>query len=89
MNLSAGWFWLIGGIVGAIRNATANKFYKSDFDHESAMTEEDRKTEVHMTPATRWAIVAACIVIAVVGIWLIQRDGNWNPFGAPVESRHQ
>jgi hypothetical protein len=34
MSLSAGWFWLLGGVIGAIRNATVKKFYKSDFDTE-------------------------------------------------------
>jgi hypothetical protein len=80
MSFSTGWLWLLGGAFGAFRNATAKKFYKSDFNGEFLGTEEDRKTEVPMTPLKRWGIVAACIVIAIIGIWLIQRDGNWNPF---------
>jgi len=80
MHISAGWLWLLGGVLGALRNATAKRYYKSDFNGEFLSTEEDRKTEVPMTPMKRWAIVAACVVIALVGIWLIQRDGNWNPF---------
>jgi hypothetical protein len=44
MSLSAGWFWLLGGVIGAIRNATVKKFYKSDFDTEFVGAEEDRKT---------------------------------------------
>ena len=80
MNISVGWFWLLGGVVGAFRNATAKRFFQSDFNHEFLETEEERMTEVPMTPLKRWAIVAACAVVAILGIWLIQRDNNWNPF---------
>ena len=80
MHFSSGWIWLIGGAIGAFRNATAKKYHNSDFNHEFYETEEERSAEVVVSPRIRWGIVAFCILIVLVGAWLIQRDGNWNPF---------
>jgi hypothetical protein len=81
MNLSGGWFCLIGGIVGMIRVAIAKKFYKSDFaNQEGVIAEKDYRTEVQMTPLKQWVIIGVCIVIAVIGVIIITQDHNWNPF---------
>jgi hypothetical protein len=80
MHFSTGWIWLIGGVIGTIRNATAKKYRNSDFNHEFFETEEERNIEVFVSPRMRWGIVASCVLVALVGVWLIQRDGNWNPF---------
>jgi hypothetical protein len=73
---------LLGGIVGGIRVATAKKFFKSDFESsEYLIPAEDYKTEVHVSSLKRWVIVAICGVVALVGVFLIQHDQNWNPFG--------
>jgi hypothetical protein len=83
VNLSLGWFCLLGGVLGAFRVATAKKFYKSDFaNQDGVITEEERKTEVLMTPLIRWLVVAVCILVAVYGGIRIQDDHAWNPFQA-------
>jgi hypothetical protein len=83
MNLTVGWFCLVGGAVGAIRIATAKRFYRSDFaNQDGVITEADRETEFSMTPLRRWFLVGICILIAVFGLFLIQRDHGWNPFRA-------
>ena len=70
--------------MGAVRVATAKKLYRSDFaNQEGVITEEDYETEVPITQRKRTAIVAACILIAIFGIYLIQRDHNWNPIQTP------
>jgi hypothetical protein len=84
VDISLGWFCLLGGVIGALRVATARKFYKSDFaNQEGIITEEERKTEVTLTPLLRWMIVAACIALAIVGGIRIQNDHGWNPFYNP------
>jgi hypothetical protein len=91
VNISLGWFCLLGGALGAFRVATAKKFYKSDFaNQEGVITEEERKTEVTLTPLMRWMIVAVCIAVAIYGGIRIQDDHAWNPFsngGPPVLTR--
>jgi hypothetical protein len=83
MNLSVGWFCLVGGAVGAFRTAIAKKFYRSDFaNQEGVITEADRTTEVPMTHLKRWLLVGICILVAVFGVLLIQKDHGWNPFRA-------
>ena len=47
---------------------------------EGVITEEDYKTEVHITPKKRWIIVGVCMLIAAFGVFRIQQDRNWNPF---------
>ena len=89
--MSLGWFCLLGGALGAFKVATAKKFYKSDFaNQEGVITEEERKTEVTLSPLTRWAIVVVCIAVAIYGGIRIQDDHAWNPFangGPPVLTR--
>ena len=81
VTLSSGWFFLIGGATGAVRVAIAKRFFESDFaNSEGVITDEQRKTPVHITPVQRWLIVLACIGVAIIGCFLIQHDGNWNPF---------
>jgi hypothetical protein len=93
MSVSTGWLWLLGGLYGAVRNATAKTYHESDFvNSEFAATEKERKTVVRITPLKQGAIVVACLLIALLGAFFIQRDGNWNPFSdaettAPL-SRH-
>ena len=93
MNISVGWLFLFGGLLGAYRCATAKKFYKSDFaNQEGVIAEEDYKTEVPMTQKQRWAFVAICILIAIIGSIFIQRDHSWNPFqemGTVIHSTEQ
>jgi hypothetical protein len=81
MFISTGWFFLVGGVWGAIANAIAKKFSKSDFaNQEGVIPSEDYKTEVRMTPLNRWSIVGICGVLALVGVLVIQHDHNWDPF---------
>ena len=81
MMLSPGWFFLIGGAIGAVRVAIAKSFFESDFANlDGVITDEQRKTPVHITRARRWLIVLACLAVATVGCFLIHHDGNWNPF---------
>jgi hypothetical protein len=62
VTLSSGWFFLIGGVTGAIRVAIAKRFFQSDFaNSEFIITDEQRKTPVNITPMQRWLIVLACI----------------------------
>jgi hypothetical protein len=85
MNLPVGWFCLLGGAVGAFRIAIAKNFYGSDFaNQDGVITEADRKTEVPPTPLKRWLLVGICILVAVFGVLLIQKDHGWNPFRAGV-----
>ena len=81
MTLSTGWLWLVGGVIGGIRVATAKKFFKSDFENSDfVIPDEDYKTEVLVSPYKKWAIVAICAAVALIGIFIIQHDQNWNPF---------
>ena len=84
MSLSAGWFVLVGGAIGAYRCATTSKFYRSDFANkvDCVVTEEDRQTEVRITRPVRWLLVALCVLAAGVGEILIQSAHNWNPFSS-------
>jgi hypothetical protein len=51
MDISFGWFCLIGGIFGAIRNATAKHFNHSDFANQDGITTaEGKATEILMNP---------------------------------------
>lgn len=88
MNISLGWFCLIGGALGAFRVSTTKKFYKSDFaNKDGVITDEERKTEVMLSPLMRWAIVVVCSAVAIYGGIRIQHDQAWNPFsngGPPV-----
>jgi hypothetical protein len=91
VNISLGWFCLLGEALGAFRVATAKKFYKSDFaNQEGVITEEEQKTEVTLTPLMRWMIVGVCIAVAIYGGIPIQDDHAWNPFsngGPPALTR--
>lgn len=81
MFISVGWYCAIGGVWGAIKIATAKKLFKSDFaNQEGVIKAEDYATEVPMTPLRRWTIVGVCIIIAIVGLFMIEHDHNWNPF---------
>lgn len=81
MVISSGWFCLVGGVLGAMRVATAKKFFRSDFaNSDGVLNEEDYRTEVRVTSARRWIIVGISALIAVVGVILVQHDHNWNPF---------
>lgn len=81
MFVSVGWFCLVGGVWGAVKIARAKKLYRSDFKNlEGVITEEDRKTEVTLTPLQRWAIVVCCAGLAAIGLFVIEHDHNWNPF---------
>jgi uncharacterized membrane protein YeaQ/YmgE (transglycosylase-associated protein family) len=81
MFISTGWFYLVGGVWGAIASAIAKKFYKSDFANEDGVIPpEDYKTEVRITPTKRRIIVGICGALAVAGLLIIQHDHNWNPF---------
>ncbi len=80
MFISAGCFFLVGGVWGAVANAVARKFYKSDFaNREFLIPEEDYRTEVPVSPRQRWALVGLCAAIAVAGVIWIQHDHNWKP----------
>jgi hypothetical protein len=81
MVLSTGWFFLVRGVWGAIANAIAKRFYKSDFaSSDGVIPPEDYKTKVLITPMKRWIIVGICGLLAVVGVLIIHHDHNWNPF---------
>jgi hypothetical protein len=81
MFISVGWYCLAGGIWGAIKVAIAKRFFKADFANlEGVITEEDRRTEVTITPMKRWLIVVICAALAILGVLWIQHDNNWNPF---------
>ena len=82
MNLSFGWPLLIFGVIGAVRNATAKKFFKSDFQNtlDNVISKEDRRTEVDVSTLQRWSLVALCLTLAAVGAFFIQRAHNWKPF---------
>ena len=81
MFISVGWVLFVGGLMSAIGVATAKRFLKSDFaNSDGVISEEDYKTEVTLTPMRRWLILAICIVIAVIGVFWIQHDNDWNPF---------
>jgi hypothetical protein len=82
MTLSAGWLWLLGGVLGAIKGVITKKYYLSKANDEFLATEDEPKVEVIVTPLRRWTGVALCCLIAFIGVWLIQRDGNWNPFSS-------
>jgi hypothetical protein len=73
MNISAGWFLLAGGVVGAIGNATAKRFFKSDFQNlDGVISEEDRRAVVPVTKIQRLLLVVICVLLAIVGVVLIQ-----------------
>jgi hypothetical protein len=79
-----GWACLLGGALGAFRVATAKVFYKSDFmDSDGVITEQDRTTEITVTPLKRWLIVLGCVGLAIYGAIRIQDRHNWNPFNTP------
>jgi|ERR1700722_13420009 hypothetical protein len=81
VTLSSGWVFLIGGATGAVRVAIAKRFFEFDLaNSEGVIIDEQRKTPVHITPVQRWLIVLAYIGVAIIGCFLIQHDGNWNPF---------
>jgi hypothetical protein len=81
MFISIGWFCFIGGVLGAIRVASAKKFYKSDFaNSDGVIADDDYKTEVLISPMKRWLIVGICVVVAIIGAWKIHTDHAWNPF---------
>jgi hypothetical protein len=81
MNLSFGWPLLIFGVIGAFRNATAKRYFRSDFANlDGQVTEEDRRTEVHVSTLQRWLLVVLCLIMAVAGAIVIQRAHDWKPF---------
>jgi hypothetical protein len=81
MFISVGWYCFVGGTWGAIKVATAKRFFKSDFaSQEGVITEEDHGKEVTITPMKRGLIVVTCSALAIVGVLWIQHDNNWNPF---------
>lgn len=78
-----GWCALFGGSWGAIGVATAKTFHKGDFvNADSFMSEEEKRTEITVTPRERWMIVLVCSSLAVYGAMRIQSKHNWNPFNA-------
>ena len=79
MGLSFGWLLLLGGALGAVRVLRAKTFSWAN-EVDTVVTEEDRKREAPMTPVRRWILVAICLLLAIVGAVLIQRQHNWNPF---------
>jgi hypothetical protein len=82
MALSFGWPLLVAGLLCAFSCATAKKFFKSDFQNtvDNDVSEEDRRTEVHVSVLQRWLLVALGMILAVAGAFLIQRAHNWKPF---------
>lgn len=83
MHFSAGWFLLIGGLVGVVRNARTKRYYQSDFaSFDGVITEEQRKTVVPISSAQRLGLIALCLLLAIAGVVLIQHQHNWNPFVA-------
>jgi uncharacterized membrane protein YdcZ (DUF606 family) len=67
-----GWFCLVGGVLGAVRVATAKKFFKSDFaNSEGGIDKDDYTTEVAVTPVKRWIIVGICLAVAAFVIYRI------------------
>ena len=71
---------MVGGVLGAVRVARAKKFFRSDFaNSDGVIKEEDKTTEVRVTPMRRWIIVGIAALIAVAGANIVQQDHNWNP----------
>lgn len=82
MNITPGWFLLVGGVVGAVRMIFARKFFQSDFANlDGVITEKQYKTEIHVTSRRRFLITFGCMFLAAIGAYLIERRHNWNPFG--------
>lgn len=79
MGLSVGWLLLLGGALGVVRVLRAKTFSWAN-EVDTVVTEEDRKRETAITPIRRWILVAICLLLAIVGAILIQRQHNWNPF---------
>jgi hypothetical protein len=84
MGLSLGWLLFLGGALGTVRVLRAKTFSWAN-EVDTVVTEEDRKREVPMTPVKRWVLVTICLLLAIIGAVLIQRQHNWNPF-APCPS---
>jgi hypothetical protein len=87
MNISLGWFCLVGGVVGAASTAIAKTFHRSDFaNQEGVISGKEREAEVLMTPLRRWFLVGICVALAIYGVMRIQRDHGWNPFHSVASS---
>jgi hypothetical protein len=78
MGFSLGWLLLLGGVLGAVRVLRAKTFSWAN-EVDTVVTEEDRRREPLMTPTQRSVLVAICLVLAVAGAILIQRQHDWNP----------
>jgi hypothetical protein len=85
MDISSGWVLLLGGLSGALGLRTSKELHRSDFvNHDGVVTEEDRNTRVHLSPKKRVGLIALCLAIAILGVWMIERDHNWNPLALGV-----
>ncbi len=78
LPFSAGWVYLIGGLIGIVTVSLAKKF--SWKNYEFLASEEDRKEAVPMTPLRRLILISICVLIAAYGATEVQRDHGWNAF---------
>jgi hypothetical protein len=90
LPISAGWVFLIAGIVGIVTVIRARTFSWKNYDFLTS--DEDRKREVPMTAARRWILIAICVGLAVYGGTRVQQDRDWNPFhkggGSALSNEH-
>ncbi len=85
MDISSGWVLLLGGLGGALGVGTSKELHRSDFVNlDGVVTKEDRNTRVHLHPKKRVGLVALCLAIAILGVWMIQRERNWHPLAPGV-----
>jgi hypothetical protein len=80
LPFSAGWVYLIGGLIGIVTVSLAKKF--SWKNYEFLASEEDRKEAVPMTPLRRLILIGICVLIGAYGAIEVQRDHGWNAFAA-------
>lgn len=72
---------LVGGLVGAVRCATAKKFFRSDFANSDGVIDKEGYTaEVMVSSLRRWTYVSLCALVAAIGAIIVHHDQNCNPF---------
>jgi 4-hydroxybenzoate polyprenyltransferase len=78
---SIGWIFLLAAFIGGIWNARSKRFHRAyavDIDYVG--TEKDPTPQGIISSKQRMALLVADVLLALIGVYLIQRAHNWNPF---------
>jgi hypothetical protein len=79
MNITPGWLFFAGGLVGLVNVSRAKTVSWLNTDGNIS-SEELKASQVPVTRIKRILLLILCALLVIGGALDIQRKHNWNPF---------